>query len=441
MLSSIRRPSMTAPTSADAVAAAAADLPPAATAVTPVPPAAADFARDGRVIAAIGFSHSVSHFFHLLLPPLFPWLMQEFGLGFAAISATMSVFFIVSGIGQAFAGFAVDRFGPLRVLLAGIACFLAAGIGLAMAQAPWMLYLVAGLAGLGNSVFHPADITVLNRRVTTARLGHAFSIHGLSGNLGWAVAPVFLTGIAAFAGWRVAALCAGLLALPAMAILWSLRRTVEGEDGATARPAKAQAGQTGGAFAFLRVGAVWLCFAFFFFITCAFGAIQNFATPILQHLYDLPLALAATALSTYLLASAGGIVVGGFVAQRQAHEHVIAAMLALAALLALVLAFGALPSWAVLPLMAGIGFFSGIAGPSRDLLVRRAATGRFGQGAFGRIYGFVYSGLDSGLAAAPLLFGGLMDQGRHGAVLVGIALFQTAAILTALRVGGTSKTA
>ena len=428
---------MTAPASADALAADPADLPPAATeppAASPATSAAdAEFARDGRVIAAIGFAHGVSHFFHLLLPPLFPWLMHEFGLGFAAIGATMSVFFIVSGVGQAFAGFAVDRFGPLRVLLAGIACFLAAGVGLAMAREPWMLYAVAGLAGLGNSVFHPADFTVLNRRVRTARLGHAFSIHGLSGNLGWAVAPVFLTGIGAAAGWRTAALCAGLLALPAMVILWSLRGTIEG---GAAKPAKTQAHPSGGAFAFLRVGAVWLCFAFFFFITCAFGAIQNFATPILKHLYDLPLALAATALSTYLLASAGGILVGGFVAQRQAHEQVIAVMLALAALLAVVLAFAALPAWAVLPLMAGIGFCSGIAGPSRDLLVRRAAIGRFGQGAFGRIYGFVYSGLDTGLAVAPLIFGGLMDQGRYGAVLVGIALFQSAAILTALRVGG-----
>lgn len=429
---------MTAPASADALAADPADLPPAATEPPAAVPAAttadAEFARDGRVIAAIGFAHGVSHFFHLLLPPLFPWLMHEFGLGFAAIGATMSVFFVVSGVGQAFAGFAVDRFGPLRVLLAGIACFLAAGIGLAAAHESWMLYAVAGLAGLGNSVFHPADFTVLNRRVRTARLGHAFSIHGLSGNLGWAIAPVFLTGIGAAAGWRAAALCAGLLALPAMAILWFLRASIEG---GAAQPAKTgQPATAEGAFAFLRVGAVWLCFAFFFLITCAFGAIQNFATPILKHLYDLPLALAATALSTYLLASAGGILVGGFVAQRQAHEHVIAAMLALAALLAVVLAFAALPAWAVLPLMAGIGFFSGIAGPSRDLLVRRAAIGRFGQGAFGRIYGFVYSGLDTGLAVAPLIFGGLMDQGRYGAVLVGIALFQAAAILTALRVGG-----
>jgi len=389
---------------------------------------------DAGVIATVGFAHGVSHFFHLLLPPLFPWLMEEFGLGFAAVGATMTVFFVVSGVGQAFAGFAVDRYGPLRVLLVGIACFLCAALGLALAHASWMLFVAAGLAGLGNSVFHPADFTLLNRRVGQARLGHAFSIHGIAGNLGWAAAPIFLVGIAGVAGWRSAAAATSLVALAAMLLLWRARRALDCPPPAPA-PAAADRDAAPGAFAFLRVGTVWLCFAFFFLITCAFGAIQNFAAPILQNLYGLPLALAATALSTYLLASAGGILVGGFVAQRQAHDRVIAVMLALAASLALLLASGGLPGWAVLPLMAGIGFFSGIAGPSRDLLVRRAATGRFGQGAFGRIYGFVYSGLDTGLAVAPLIFGGLMDQGRHGAVLVGIALFQATAIFTALRVG------
>ena len=85
--------------------------------------------------------------------------------------------------------------------------------------------------------------------------------------------------------------------------------------------------------------------------------------------------------------------------------------------------------------MAGIGFFSGSAGPSRDLLVRRAATARFGKSAFGRIYGFVYSGLDLGLATAPLIFGGLMDAQAYSQVLIGIACLQFLAIFTALYVG------
>ena len=388
--------------------------------------------HDIETISLIGFVHGVSHFFHLLLPPLFPWLMVDFALNFTAVGTTMTVFFVISGIGQAAAGFFVDRFGAFRVLAAGICCFILAGIALHFANGLPGLLIAAGLAGLGNSVFHPADFTVLNRHVSQSRLGHAFSVHGLSGNLGWAAAPVFMTGIAAVSGWRDAALAASLLALAALAVLLWRRQAIADPRGeyASRPPEKAVP-----PLAFLRVPAVWLCFLFFFLITAAFGAIQNFSSPILQALYGLSLASAASALSAYLLGGAVGIVLGGFLAQKNAHDWLIAAALGIAALLALLLASSLLPAWSMLPLMSAIGFCTGIAGPSRDLLVRRAATARFGQAAFGRIYGFVYSGLDLGLALAPLLFGRLMDAGNFTEVLFGIAGFQILAIFTALRVG------
>ena len=147
-----------------------------------------------------GFGHGVSHFFHLMIPPLFPWLMRDFGLNFTQAGAMMTVFFVVSGVGQALAGFLVDHVGARRVLLAGIAMFALAALTLGLAQNYPALLLAAGLAGLGNSVFHPADFTLLNRNVSAGRLGHAFSVHGLTGNLGWALAPVFMTGIAAVRG-------------------------------------------------------------------------------------------------------------------------------------------------------------------------------------------------------------------------------------------------
>ncbi|HRH75677.1 MAG TPA: MFS transporter, partial [Zoogloea sp.] len=227
--------------------------------------------QDAYVIALVGFAHGVSHFFHLLLPPLFPWLMPEFGLDFVGIGSTMTVFFVVSGVGQALSGLAVDRFGPVRVLAAGISCFIAAGVLLAQADSFAALMLVAAVAGLGNSVFHPCDFTILNRNVSTPRLGHAFSVHGLSGNLGWALAPVFMTGIAAHSGWRVAALAAGLLAVPALALIVLGRRHLVDES----RDA-APAGRPVTTLEILKVGPVWMCFAFFFLLTMAFGAFQNF---------------------------------------------------------------------------------------------------------------------------------------------------------------------
>ena len=394
--------------------------------------APADLRSDVRVIGLIGFVHGTSHFFHLLLPPLFPWLMPEFGLNFTEAGALMTAFFVVSGIGQALSGFVVDRIGPRRVLLAGIACFVLAALLLSVSRSYAMLLAVGALTGLGNSVFHPADFTVLNRKVSQARLGHAFSAHGLSGNLGWAIAPVFLTGIAAAAGWRTAAIGAAVVGVLAWLVVWLRREaTALPEAGAKVSPAR-----TASTFGFLGVGAVWMCFAFFLLITAAFGALQNFATPMMQNLYGLPVAAAAATLTAFLLGGAAGIAAGGVLASRNApHDRLIAGALGAAALIAVLIASGALPGWSVSLAMGVMGFCTGIAGPSRDLLVRRAATSRFGQQAYGRVYGFVYSGLDIGLAISPLAFGPLMDAGPFGAALAGVALLQGAAILTALGVG------
>ena len=399
------------------------------TAATLAPP------REIETIALVGFAHGTSHFFHLLIPPLFPWLMAELSLSFTEAGSLMTLFFLVSGVGQAAAGFVVDRMGARRVLFFGVGLATAAGLVVAAAQGYGMLALAALIAGLGNSVFHPADFSILNHRISKPRLGHAFSVHGLSGNLGWALAPVLLTGIASTAGWRWAALAAASLGLAALGLL-ALGRDLltypreplhrESADGLGAQSS----------FAFLGSPAVWLCFAFFLVATMAFGALQNFATPALQHLYDLSLAGAAGSLSAFRLGGAAGMAAGGFLAGRGDHqERTIALALTAAAAFALLIAAAGAPGWAVMPLMALMGFCSGTAGPSRDMLVRRAATERFGKAAYGRVYGFVYSGLDAGLALAPLAFGPFMDAGRFGAVLMGVALLQGLAVLTALRVG------
>jgi sugar phosphate permease len=167
-----------------------------------------------------------------------------------------------------------------------------------------------------------------------------------------------------------------------------------------------------------------------------FGALQNFGPTVLKAVYGLSLGTAASALTLYLLGGAAGIVAGGFLAASvQAHERVVAALLVAAALLALLLATGGVPGPLVLPFMTLVGFCTGSATPSRDLLMRRAAMARFGKGSFGRVYGFVYSGLDVGLSTAPVIFGRLLDGGRFSSVLVGVALFQVLAVLAALRAG------
>jgi MFS family permease len=386
---------------------------------------------DATVISLVGFAHGTSHFFHFVMPTLFPWFMREFGLTFTQAGALMTVFFVVSGIGQALAGFVVDRVGGFRVLAGGVTLLSMGAMLLSAAQGYSMLLAGAAVMGIGNSVFHPADFTLLNKRVSTTRLGHAFSVHGLTGNLGWAAAPIFVITLANAWSWRAATFGAGVVGLVSLAFLLLNRQLLTDTTAVALERAR-----KGGSFGFLGVGVVWMCFGFFFISVMAFGGLQNFAPPILERSYGVSLAFAASGLTAYLLGSAVGTGIGGFFASHgERQDRLIAIALSAAALCSVALATTAPPAWSIVGLMGMMGFGVGFTGPSRDILVRRAATSTFGSGAYGRIYGFVYSGIDSGLALAPLIFGTLMDAGRYSGVLWGVAFLQSFAIFMALAVG------
>ncbi len=392
--------------------------------------------QDARVIGLVGLAHGVSHFYHLILAALFPWLKPAFNLSYAELALLMTVFFVVSGIGQALAGFVVDRVGARRVLFCGMALLAVSALVLSNAQNYAGLVAGALVAGMGNSIFHPADYTILNQRVSRDRLAHGFSVHGISGNLGWAAAPLFLTGIAATADWRTALLCAAALPAAVLALLWMNRDALR-PDPIAAHSAKSGAA-AGGTMAFLRLPSVWMCFAFFFLTALALGGIQSFAATGLVKLYGMSLAMATSAYTAYMLASASGMLLGGFLGSgRKNHDRTIAAAFAMAAVLALLLGLAVLPAWGALVLMALVGFFSGIAGPSRDLMIRAAAP----KNATGRVYGVVYSGLDSGLSVGPPLFGLMMDAGKPQMVFATIAFFLLLAIGTATGVGSRTRAA
>jgi MFS family permease len=389
---------------------------------------------DARVIALVGLAHGTSHFYHLILAALFPWLKPAFGLSYAELGLLLTAFFVVSGVGQALAGFVVDRVGARRVLFFGMAMLGVSALVLAAAGSYAALLAGALLAGVGNSIFHPADYTLLNQRVSRARLAHGFSVHGISGNIGWAAAPLFMTTVAAFSSWRTALACAAVLPCAVLAILFLNRAHLRPEP----RPAAAPATGGEGTLSFLRLSAVWMCFAFFFLTAVALGGIQAFASIGLMQLYGISRELATGSYTAYMLASAGGMALGGFVgAGRQDHDRTVAIAFAIAAALALLLGAAVVPGWLALPLMALVGFFSGVAGPSRDLMIRAAAP----KNATGRVYGVVYSGLDSGLSVGPALFGLVMDAGHPGWLFAGIALFQALAIVTAVGVGGGTRSA
>jgi len=397
--------------------------------------------QDARTIGLVGLAHGTSHFFHMLLPPLFPWLIGEFGLSYSELGLLVSVFFVVSGVGQALAGFVVDRVGARPVLLLALGCFALAALATGLAQGYAGLALAAALAGLGNAPFHPVDFTILNKRVSPARLGHGFSVHGISGNLGWAAAPVFLAGIASATGsWRTAALSAAVLAVAVLALLLWQREALDDRQGAWAHPLAPGAGGAGAEhpLAFLRLPSVWMCFSFFFWSTCALSAIQSFASPALQTMHGLPLSVTAMVVTGYMLCGAAGMVAGGFLAGRvQRLEKIIGTCLLASAVLLMLVGSGVLPGVASMALASLAGLGTGLAGPSRDMLIKRAAP----PGATGRVYGMVYSGLDLGFALAAPVFGALLDRGLTGSIFHGAAAALVLGVVSAVWVGaGVRKT-
>jgi FSR family fosmidomycin resistance protein-like MFS transporter len=362
---------------------------------------------DAKVMGLVGLAHASSHFSHLLLPLMFPIFIRDFGWSYSELGLLSTLFFVVSGVGQALAGFVVDRLGARPVLFCSMVLFTLACLLASVAEGYAALMAVAVLAGLGNAPFHPVDFTILNQRVSTPRLGYAFSVHGLSGNLGWAVAPVFFTVTGALWGWRHAFVAAA------------------------ARP-QGGAGVTND-LAFMRLPVVWWCFAFFLLSTVTLAVVQNFSVPILKALHGVSLELASMTLTAYMLCGAVGMLIGGFVAARWPRwsDRVVAACMAGAAVLMALCASGLFGQMGTLWVLAATGFAIGVGGPSRDLMIKKATP----KGATGRVYGLVYSGLDVGFALSPLFFGALMDRGLYQATLLGAALVLLLSVVAALGVG------
>jgi MFS transporter, FSR family, fosmidomycin resistance protein len=390
--------------------------------------------QDAGVIGLVGGAHMISHFSQLLLAPLFPWLKDAFQASYTQLGFLMTLFFVVSCGVQALSGFLVDRYGPRPILFTGLGLLGLSAFGFSLSPTYAWMAGFSVLAGAGNGVFHPVDYTLINRKVSAARLGHAYSFHGITGSLGWALAPAMLVPLAIAFSWRVALMCAGALAFVVLCLLWLNRRHLELPPSAP----KLAAVQADGSFGFLRIPAVWMCFAFFFFYAVVLSVIQAFAPEAARQLHQVPVALAAMCLTVYMVCSAGGMVLGGFLASDPARcERIVGLGFGLAALVALAIGFAPVPALLVPALFGAMGFASGIAAPSRDLLVKKSTP----ENATGRVYGVVYSGLDIGQAVSPLVFGALMDHQNFQDVWLGLVFMQAVLIASAFNVRRVRRTA
>ncbi len=388
--------------------------------------------RDVKVIALVAAAHGCSHFYQLVLPPLFPFITQSLGIGYEEAGLIVTFFYATSGLAQTPSGFLVDRLGARRVLLGGLALAAVSVTLMGLIPSFWAAIPLVVLAGFGNSVFHPADYSILSHTVSKSRMARAYGVHTLSGNIGWALAPLVMPTLAVLLSWRGALAVTGIAGLGIVLALASQSGVLASGHVARSAPSAAAPKLSASTLGLLGSTPILLCFAYFVLLSVSLTGNQTFMPAALNQLYGTPIPTANAALSAYLIAGSVGVLLGGIAADRTArHDGIVAAGLLAAAAIMLVVGFMALPNPAIVSAVALAGFASGITTPSRDMLVRGATP----PGATGKVFGFVYSGLDLGAAVTPPVLGFFLDRGEPRMVFVLAAAALALTILTAFRVG------
>lgn len=375
-----------------------------------------------RLIASVSAAHFVSHYYILVLPPLFSFIRADYGVSYTEIGLVLTVFNAVSAVLQTPAGFLVDRINARLVLVAGLIC---GAVGLAIASAIdsyWVLVAMFALMGLGNTVYHPADYALLSRHVAAERVGSAYSIHTFAGLAGGAVAPATMLLMHSQFGWRGAFLGAAILGFAVAAVLLVQRD----------EPAIAPARPSGNApvadtsWRLLLSAPILINFVFFMLLAMTNFGIMNFSVVALGALWGTSPVTANTALTSNLVFGAIGVLIGGLVASRtDRHTTVAVISMATATVTCLLLASVDLGVVLLILVMSVSGLMTGALMPSRDMIVRQVTP----AGAYGKVFGFVTNGFNIAGMVSPLICGALMDRGEPRAVFLTLAASAALAIV------------
>ena len=389
--------------------------------------------RDAKVIALVCVPHMLSHAYFLVLPTLFPVLQPALGLSYTDLGLALTVFGLVAGFGQMPVGFLVDWLGGRRLLIAGMALQGAAIAAIGLVDSYWQILALMGLAGLAHTVYHPADYAILTATVDRGRLGRAYGVHAFTGNLGFAIAPVFMVTVATLWHWRAAYVAIGAIGI-LVAVALFLYRDLLREDSRQAATGKAPApvGAKAG-LRFLMSAPILMCFAFFMLQMAGSGGLRAFTVAALDRLFQTPLAAVNAALFALVAGSAIGTLAGADYADR-VGPRIGTAVMTLGPAALLIVLVGAVPMPLVLlaATLAAVGFALGFLMPSRDLLLQSVTP----DGAMGRAMGFASSGANLAGGLVPVLFGWMLDNFDPRWIFWFAAAFVALALLTFSTVKG-----
>jgi MFS family permease len=391
-----------------------------------LPAAKAGWSRDTKVIALIAIAHFVSHVHVMLLPPILGQVREAFGVSYTQIALALTAFNVASALLQTPAGFLVDRIGPRLMLTAGLILAGTAITAAALLPGYWFFVIAYALMGVANTVYHPADYSILSAAIDGKKIGKAFSIHTFAGYLGFGVTPAMVLACAAIWDWRGAFLfAAGLSFAVALLLIVAgsvLPRVVRKPMGPSRAEAKVGLG-------LLLSPPILRNLLFFFCLAMASGGIQTFTVVGMGALHGTPASVANIALSGFLLFSAGGVLLGGIIADRTPHHERVAAVgFACTAAMAILMAWVNMPAAILIGVMSLGGLLNGIIQPSRDMMVRAVTP----PGSFGKVFGFVTTGFNLGGMVSPLLFAWLMDRGEPRAIFMIVVAFIFLALVTVI---------
>ena len=366
--------------------------------------------RTTRVNVLIGTGHFLSHFYMLVLPPLFLVWQQEFQVSYAELGMTVALMSGITALLQTPVGFLVDKHGARPFLIGGALLMALSILAMGLATQFWQILVLAALSGVGNSVIHPADYAILSGSVPKDRMGRSFALHSFTGNMGFAAGPPAIALLMTVMGWRSALFLVGGLGVPVVAAILLQSRILSDQAHTHAETGPALSGR-----ALLMTRPMLLFFTFFLLGSMAGAGVQAWLVTVLHQVKGMEVAIASWALTGYMVGSTAGVLVGGwFVDKARRLAEITAVCTVASAMLTLavgLLNFDPLVTCAVMSLS---GLSLGLSRTPRDMMLKDAAP----PGQIGKVFGFVSAGLPLGTAITPVPFGFLIDHGRPDLVLV-----------------------
>ena len=390
------------------------------------------YERPVAIVGVISVGHFLSHFYYLVLPPLFPLMKEGLGVDYTSLGLAITALSAMSAIAQAPVGFIVDRYDPPSVLLVGLVLSSLAIMCVGLFPHYGALIACMFVFGLGDSVFHPADFTILTRSINPIQMGRAFSVHAFAGHLGFAAAPVTTIALASWFGWQTALVIFGLAGLLIAAVIFCFRPLLSRPCPVVTHAADNDPYNRRGGLSLLFSLPLLMGLLLFMGFAMSGSGVRDFGVATLHVLYDAPLEQAGIVISAFLFAAPVGVLIGGWISDRTYRYDliVVSGLVVLAASVFVVAA--AQPSLPVVALLFGVaGLFSGAIATARDMLIRALTPARD----MGKAFGFVSIGLSAGGIVAPVLLGYLLDHTHPSSVFWVTGVFSLLTVPIVLATG------